>query len=459
MTTMTTMNKTRGLKGVLGAAAAMLLTAAAHAQDITPRAKPQTMPVAITNATIHPVSGPVIENGFVLFDQGKIVEVGAMTGGRVFTGTTRVIDAKGKHVAPGMITPITQMGITEIGSLRAPRDFNETGDATPEVYAAVAVNPDSWLFPVARVNGVLASGVFPSGGSIPGRVSVMRHEGWTWEDMAVKRDAGLIVSWPNMRTITAWWMDRSEEDQRKDRERAIDRIRETFRLARAYIAQKDGPDGASTPVDLRWEAMRGVLATDPAKKLPVFMEAQEFDQINAAISFALEQGLKPVIVGGRDAVLCTELLKKHDIPVIFNSVMSMPRRDDAGYDDAYATPAKLEAAGVRFTLASGEESPHERNLPYAAGMAVAHGLAPDAALKAVTLGAAQILGVADSLGTLEQGKEATLLVSTAHPLEVTSQIEMIFIQGQDVTLDNKQSALAEKYREKYRREREAKDGR
>jgi len=442
--------------GVVGVLCVALGVSGAFGQDITPRAKEQEMPVAITNAKVHVVSGPVIESGFVLFDKGKIVEVGAMGGGRVFTGTTRVIDAKGKRVFPGMISPFTQLGLAEIATVRASRDFNETGDLTPEVYAAVAVNPDSWLFPVARVNGVLASGVFPTGGSVPGRASVLRHEGWTWEDMTVRRDAGLIVSWPSMRTVTAWWMDKSEDDQRKDREKAIDRIREAFRLARAYIAEKDGPAGAAVPVDLRWEAMRGVLAADAAKRSLVFFEAQEFDQINAAVSFAVEQGLKAVIVGGRDAALCIELLKKHDVGVIYNNVMGMPRRDDAGYDDGYAAPAKLEAAGVRFCLASGEETPHERNLPYAAGMAAAHGLSVEAATKAVTLGAAQVLGVSDLLGSLEAGKEATLFVCDGEAIDVTTQIEMVFIQGKEIALVNKQTALAEKYREKYRREKAAK---
>lgn len=425
-------------------------------QDITPRAKVQEMPVAITNARVHVVSGPVIESGFVVFDKGKIVEVGPMGGGRVFTGTTRVVDVKGKHVFPGMITPFTQLGLAEIATVRASRDFNETGDVTPEVYAAVAVNPDSWLFPVARVNGVLASGVFPTGGSVPGRASVLRHEGWTWEEMTVRRDAGLIVSWPNMRTITAWWMDKSEEDQRKDRDKAIERIREAFRLARAYIAERDGPGGAAAPVDLRWEAMRGVLAADAAQRSLVFIEAQEYDQINAAVSFAAAEGLKAVIVGGRDAALCAELLKKHDVGVVYNNVMGMPRRDDAGYDDGYGVPAKLEAAGVRFCLASGEETPHERNLPYAAGMAAAHGLSVEAATKAVTLGAAQVLGVSDVLGSLEAGKEATLFVCDGEAIDVTTQVEMVFIQGKEIALVNKQTGLAEKYREKYQREKAGK---
>lgn len=425
--------------------AALALAGAAQGQDLGVPAPKQPGPIAIVGATVHPVSAAPIERGYVLFDGGKIVEVGAMVPGKSFAPGTTVVDGAGKHVWPGMISPYTRLGLTEMGATRPSHDFNETGEVTPEALPSVAVNPDSTLIPVARANGVLAAGVFPAAGIIPGRVSVITTEGWTTEDLTLRRDAGLLVSWPMMRAIRAPWMDQSDEQQATRTRESLERIRETFRTARAYLALKQA-DADGTPTDIRWEAMRPALEG----KAPTFIEAADYDQIVSAVGFAREFGLKPVIVGGRDAALCAGLLKAHDVPVIFNSVINMPRRDDSAYDEAYATPARLLAAGVRFCLASGEETPHERNVPYAAAMAAAHGLDAEAAYRSVSLWAAEILGVADRVGSLEAGKDATLVIATGNPLEVTTKVEGAYIQGRRVSVRSKQNDLADKYREKYR---------
>ncbi len=440
-----------------------LLAGVAAGQDLTRRPPPQEGPIAIVNAQVHPVSGPVIPSGFVLFDRGVITEVGSMTGGRVFMATVRQIDATGKHVYPGLISPMTRLGLTEIAATRPSQDSNEVGDFTPEAVAASAINPDSTLLPVTRAGGVLLAGVFPAGGLFPGRAGVIRLEGWTTEDMTVQRDAGLVINWPVMRTITAWWMDRGEDDQRKDIQRNVERIREVFRSARAYLAQRDalkagagagagGGAGGAPPVDLRYEAFRGVLAAD--KPRPVFIAASEYDQINAAVAFAIQEGLRPVIVGGRDAPMCAALLKKHDVPVIIDSALLMPKRDDSPVDESFTLPARLEAEGVRWCLTSGQEPSNERNLPLGAAIATAYGLDPAAALRGITLSAAQILGLADRLGSLEPGKEATLFITSGDVLEVTTRVETLFIQGKQLSTDNKQSELAEKYREKYRQQQQ-----
>jgi imidazolonepropionase-like amidohydrolase len=443
-----------GARAVLaGIAVALGLSAAAAAQDLGVKAAPQAMPTAIVNATIHPVDGPEIATGYVLFDAGVIVEVGPMGDGRAFAANIRQVDGSGKHVYPSMITPFSRLGLAEIVTVRAMMDVNEAGNVSPEAYAAVSVNPDSTLLPVARANGVLVAGVFPGGGTVPGRASVIRLDGWTWEDMAVKRHAGVVVQWPNVRVVTAWWMDQSEEEQRRGITQSLERIRDTFKAARAYIKERDARP-ADVPVDLRWEAMRDVLEKDAAKRAPVFVEAADYDQITSAVAFGQEEGLSVVIVGGRDAPLCAGLLKERDVPVIFTSVMDLPRRDDSAYDENYSGPAKLHAAGVKFCIASGEETPHERNLPYAAAMAAAHGLDRAQAVRAVTLSAAEILGVSETLGSIRAGKEATLIVTTGDPLEVTTQTTMAFVRGREIDLSTKQSALAAKYREKYRQVRE-----
>lgn len=423
----------------------------ASAQDLGMKAPPQTRTIAIVGATVHPISGPAIENATVVFDKGKITEVGTVA----IPGTWQVIQAKGKHIYPGLIGAVTQLGLTEIGAVRAMRDTSEVGSITPEVRPVVAVNPDSTLIPVARSAGILTAGVVAGGGLVPGKVSVIRLDGWTWEDMAVETDAGLLVSWPAMRTFTAGWMTRSEDDQLKDIRQQLTALDEVFSTAAAYVSARAANPQAV--VDIRWESMRNVFAEANKPQKPVYVMAQDYDQIRAAISWAKEKNLKIVIVGGREAPLCADLLKAADVPVIVSGTHSFPRRADADYDEAFRLPAKLQAAGLKWCLASGEETPHERNLVHQAATAVAYGLDHEAGLRCITLSSAEILGVADRLGSLQPGKSATLIVTDGDALELTTHVELAWIDGRAIDLSNKQTKLAEKYREKYRRSGDLKD--
>lgn len=423
-------------------------------QDLGIKAPAQSRPIVITNATVHTVSGATIENGYVMFDGGKIVGVGEAALLPRVTSNVEIIDATGKHVYPGMISAYTQLGLTEIGAVRASDDMVEVGSdgITPEVRAAVAVNPDSTIIPVTRSNGVLAAGVFPSRGTISGRASVMVLDGWTWEDMTVRDAAGLVVNWPMSRAISAWWMDTPEEEQMRNIRRGLGKIEEAFATARAYAAARD--NGGAGGTDLRWEAMRPVFAGSGAEagrvQAPVLIMAQDYDQITSAVAFCNRTGLRCVIVGGRDAPQCASLLKQYDVPVIVVGTHRMPQRDDMPFDEPFTLPLRLEEAGVRWCLASGEETPHERNLPYNAGRAVAYGLSPEAGVRCVTLSAAQILGVGDVLGSIEAGKSATLIVTDGNPLELTTRVEQAFVHGKRIDLTNKHTELNKKYREKYR---------
>jgi imidazolonepropionase-like amidohydrolase len=432
------------------AAVAAGMCGAAGAQDLGVKAPPQKKPVVIHGATVHTVSGETIPDGYVYFEGGVIRAVGKEPLPR-FAAAPEIIDGRGKHVYPGLIVAYTQLGLTEIQSVRATIDSSETGGVTPEVRAAVAVNPDSTLLPVTRTNGVLIAGVFPTGGRLPGRASVMRMDGWTWEEMAVKADAGLSVSWPNVRPVSAPWMTQSDTEQSDEIRRSLAGIDDAFTLAAAYAAARDADP--NLPMDLRWEAMRGVMASgQPAgtsKQLPVFITAGDVDQITTAVAWAVEKKLKPVIVGGRDAPLCADLLKRHDVPVIVLGTHAVPRRNDSAYDEAYTLPARLHAAGLKFAIAFSDDTAHTRNLPYHAAMAVAFGLDHDAAIKSQTLWAAEILGVGDALGSIETGKAATLIVTDGDPLEITTRTERAYIDGRAIDLSNKQTKLAEKYREKY----------
>lgn len=434
----------------------------ARAQDLTHKAGPQEHPILIAHATVHTVSGETFADGGLLFAQGRISHVfhaDDLSNYLQFPDRPKdlaVIDAKGKHVYPGLIAPYSQLGISEIQAVRQMQDTAETGGVTPEVRALTAVNPDSTFIPVTRSNGVLLAGVFPEGALIPGTASVIRLDAWTSEQMGVLPAAGVVLSWPNMRTITAWWMDRSEEEQQKDIREQTERIAQVFDTAKAYAdARAADPD---SPLDLHWDAMRplfepaapadGVHPNPP--RSPLFVFANDIDQINASVAFCLERRLKPIILGGRDAPLAADLLKRHNIPVIVLGTHVLPRRDDAPYDEGFTLPLRLHEAGIRFAIANADDTAHERNVPYSAATAARFGLPPDVALRSVTLSAAEILGIADRYGSLDDGKSATLLITSGDPLEVETKIERAFIDGREIDLSNKQTRLAEKYRERYR---------
>jgi imidazolonepropionase-like amidohydrolase len=452
------------LRSLLGACIlAACASSAAHAQDLTRKAPPQARPIAIVGATVHPISAAPIPNGAILFDKGLIVGVYDAAawpdalrdaGG---AGAVTLIDAAGKHVYPGLISPYSQLGLTEIQAVRPTIDFSETGDLTPEVVAANAVNPDSTLLPVTRSNGVLIAGIFPTGGTIAGVASVIHLDGWTNPELTILERAGIVARWPATRAVTAWWMDRSEEDQQRDNARARTRIVEIFDTAKAYHDLRTADPAA--PIDLRWESMRDVFPTgDAPPRAPVFVAASDAEQISAAVTFFAERSMRCVIVGGREADRAADLLTKHDVPVILSAgTFVMPRRADSDYNEPFSLPRRLHDAGITFAIAGGDDTAHERNMPYAVALAAAHGLPVDAAERSMTLGAARALGIADRYGSLDAGKSATLIITTGTPLEVTTHVVRAFIDGRDIDLTNKQTELYEKYRERYRQTGDLKD--
>lgn len=448
---------------ILALAATFISGARTLAQDLLPKAPPQTTAIVLTGATVHPVSGPAIPRGVVVFNEGLLRAVMSVDDWEkaqqqmLWAAPPRVIDVSGRHIYPGLIAPYTQLGLTEVQAVAATNDFNETGGITPEVRGVVAVNPDSTLLPVTRRSGILSAGVFPGGGTFGGRAGVIRMDGWTTTDLTIDDDIGVVLDWPNVRPISAWWMSSSEDEQRTRIRENLAKIRTTIETARAYAVQR-AMDG-STPVDLRWEAMRGlfVMPADAqgepkpaAPQQPLFILAQAADQIESAVSFCVEQNLRCVIVGGREADVVAPLLVQHKIPVIIRGVQSMPRRDDSAYDEPFTLPNRLAQAGVTFAIATNDDTAHERNLPYTVGTAVAYGLDVDTAIRSITLDAARALGVDAQLGSLDVGKRATLIVTTDNPLEVTSDVTMAFIDGREIDLRSKHTELAQKYLERYR---------
>ncbi len=433
-------------KRPIGSAALLIICGQAVGQSQQIPAPPQNHPVVIHSATIHTVSSdPIQDNGYIAFDNGVITDVGQGRAPRV--PKAKVIDASGLHIYPGFIAADTTLGLVETGSVQVTVDTTELGEITPEVRAAVAINPDSSLIPVARSNGILTGLVFPRGGLVAGRCSTVRLDGWTWEQMTIDAEAGLVVSWPRTEPFRGFSFRRrqsSEAEQRKQIAERLEQIERLFDDARAYLrARKADPTQAT---DLRYEAMRSVL--DGEK--PVFVRASSVGQIESAIAWATRRKLQIVIVGGQQADKAIPLLLKHDVPVIIGGLHRLPQNRYEPYDSPFTLPAKLHRAGVRFAIASGTSPAHERNLNHNAATAVAYGLAQSEALRAVTLSPAQIIGLGQTHGSIEVGKAATLIVTEGDPLQITTDTLVAFIDGRQIDLGNRQKSMHEKYREKYR---------
>lgn len=424
--------------------AVLLPAVVAFASDQIP-APPQAQPIALVGATVHPVSSPPLENATVLFSGGKITAIGKDV---TIPDDAERIDVRGRHIYPGLIDAYSAIGLTEVGSVRGTNDVSEVGRINPNVRAEVAVNAGSEIIPVTRANGITLALVAPRGGTLSGRSALMMMDGWTWEDMVLKAPVAMHLSWPRMTIVHAWWMSMSDEEQIKERDRSLEALRSAFRDARAYMKAKQAESQKSVPfhkTDLRWEAMIPVFE----KKLPLMVTANNIQEIQAAVAWAQQENLNVIILGGNDAWRATDLLAAADIPVIVQGIHELPSRHDEGYDTPFTLPRALHDAGIRYCIAGGGAS-NERNLPYQAATAAAYGLPKDEALKAVTLYPAQILGVADRVGSLEVGKDATLIVTTGDPLETASQVEREYIQGRDIDLTSRHTMLYDKYKTKYR---------
>lgn len=415
----------------------------AAASDQIPGAK-QTRPVALTNAVIHPITGPVIERGTLVFTAGRISELGANVQP---PNGAEIIDLQGQHVYPGLIEAHSQLGLTEISSTRATVDHTETGFINPSVAAHVAVNPDSELIPVTRANGVLAALTAPSGGLISGQAAVLQLDGWTWEQMTLKPRAALVIDWPRISSSPRRSINRSDSSEAERGENPVTQLREVFTQARAY-----GKARVANPDAQRFDARLAAIYAVLENHTPLLVHADRLDQITSAVAFAVEQQSPLVIFGGYDAPECAALLKQYNVPVIVSAIHREPLRNHDDYDASFTLPERLRQAGVRFCISGSARSEtwNARNLPWHAATAAAYGLPRDEALKSITLYPAQILGVADRLGSLEPGRDATLFVSTGDPLETEPQVTSAWIQGRRVDLSSRHSQLYRKYQEKYR---------
>jgi len=396
----------------------------------------------LTGATVHTVSGDTITNGFVLVDEGKIAGVWNAPP----AAAAKRIALDGLHLYPGMIALNTDLGLTEIGAVRATRDSREVGSYTPDVYSWLAVNPDSELLPVARANGVAYFEPTPSGAVLAGQSGLLALDGWTTEQMVVRKSIALQVYWPSARLDTTpkdrvrepkkW---KSLEDQDQERKEKVRQLEDFFAEARAYAKAREG--GKSFQIVPAWEAMLPVVRGE----IPVTVHADDVRQIRAAVAWAATNGLKLVLADGLDAWRVAGLLATNQVPVIFSHVYTQPQRAEDGYEVQFRAAGILSRAGVKIAFSGGGGS-LVKNLPYTAAQAVAFGLSADEALKAITLYPAQIAGVADRLGAIEIGKDATLFAADGDILDLRSQVKRMWIAGREVSLESRHTRLYEKYR-------------
>ena len=413
---------------------------AVNAQIPTP-ASEQTKSILILNGTAHIGNGKVIENSAVGFKDGKFTLVADATIIRIDkNGYDEVIDAAGKHIYPGFISANSTLGLTEIDAVRATHDFNDVGNIIPHVRSLVAYNTESKITATVRTNGVLLAQIAPRGGLIAGTSSVVELDGWNWEDAVLKKDDGIHVNWPGQYYLTGWWA--RPGDYKKNDEYLTQRteLYQFFKEAKAYN------ESTSKEKNLRFEAMKGIFQETKT----LFISANYVKDITSAIAFVEEFTLsKVVLVGGYDAWMVADLLKKNNISVVLKRIHNLPAREDDDIDQSYKNAKLLQDKGIPFCLdMEGDmEQMNTRNLPFYAGTTVAYGLTKEEALASITFSAAKILGIDNRVGTLENEKDATLIISTGDALDMRSNnIEYAFIQGKKLDLTNHQKLLYEKYR-------------
>jgi imidazolonepropionase-like amidohydrolase len=403
--------------------------------------------VAIRNVRIVTVTGPVIDNGTVVIANGKIAAVGANA---TVPAGAKVIDGKGLSVYPGMMDADTEIGLTEIGSVAGSVDTSEIGDNNANIHVDVAIHPDSSHIAVTRVNGVTTALTAPRGGLIAGQSAILNLDGWTPKEMVVKSPVAMHINWPGAGGGRGFGgefggQQRSGAEARREQERQIENLKKILREATAYADAKDArakdPSLPKQNVDLKFEALIPVVRG----QMPVVINVNLERDIKNAIAFVGEMKLKAIISGGAEAYRVADQLKAKNIPVIVGPVLRVPVREDDPYDAAFTNAGLLFKAGVKIAFQT-NDSAYSRNLPYHAGMAAAFGLPKDEALKAVTIYPAEIFGVANLVGSIEQGKMANLIITDGDPLEIRTQIKHVFINGHDIPLTSRHTDLYEKYK-------------
>ena len=403
---------------------------------------------AITNARIVTVSGPEIENGTIIIRNGQIEAVGSSV---TIPAGAQNIDARGLSVYPGMIDAGTAMGLVEVGQgASGTVDTAEVGDLNPNAKAIIAVNPHSAHIAVTRVDGVTSAVSLPLGGLISGQGALINLVGTSPAEMGVVPYVALVINYPRTSAGGGPFGGAQTETNLTEAlaaaNRQVEQIRKMLREGEAYGRAQDayGKD-KSLPRPAQNVVLESLVPYVRGERPVIFRADREAD-MRGAIKFAEEMKLKPIILGGDDSAKIVGLLKEKNVPVILTGIWDLPPREDDFYDTLYENAAKLQQAGVRFAISTGDSGPNVRNLPYYAGMAAAFGLPKAEALKAVTLYPAQIMNVADRMGSIEVGKMANLVVTDGDLLETRTHVRHLFIDGRPVPLTSRHTELNDAFK-------------
>ncbi len=441
-----------------GSGLAVLLCVAASPSELAAQHDPRIEPAplyVIGGATIHTLAGEAIENGTVVMRDGLIIEVG--TDVAIPDGAS-TIDGTGLHVYPGMIDAFSRLGLTEIGSVSATEDVNELGNWNPHLTAYAAIHPASEHIPVARANGLThaltapgsgGGGFFGGGeGGIPGQPALVHLDGWTVEEMAIEPSVGMVIEWPSIRTRTFDFStfevkERPYTEAKKEYDERVQTLESWFEAAQHYKQAVDRGDPSKFDRDVQLEHLGRTIGGE----LPVIVVANDKRGIESAIDLAERHNLRLVLAGARDARKVKGVLAEKGIPVILGASQSLPAEEDDPYYYPFSLAGELQAAGVKIAFGTFNSS-DSRTLPYEAANTVAFGLPYEEALDAVTVNAAEILGVADRLGTIEPGKLGNLIVTDGDPLEIQTSVEYVFIKGMPVDTDNRHRRLWELHRKR-----------
>lgn len=405
------------------------------AQIETPAPK-QTKKILILNGTAHLGNGKVIQTSAIGFENGKLTLVANAAAIKIdFSAYDTIIKIPNQHVYPGIITPNSTIGITEIDAVKATRDYAELGLFKPHVRSIIAYNTESKITTTVRSNGVLIGQITPRSGRIAGTSSIVQFDAWNWEDAIIKEDDGVHLNWVSMF---------SRGKRNKNYDKSIAQLNGFFANSLAYSKAENYGEK-----NLRFESMRGLFNGEKT----LYVHANFVKEITEAIHFSKKHKVaKMVIVGGYDSWIVTDMLKENKIAVILKRVHSLPERQEDDVNLPFKLPKMLHDAGVLFCLenAGDMEAMGTRNLPFYAGTAATYGLEKEAALQLITLNTAKILGIDNSCGSLEKGKDATLFISDGDALDMrTNKVSTAFIQGRLLDLDNHQEKLYRKYSKKY----------
>ena len=412
---------------------------------LAPFASAQAAPdrvIAITNARIIPAVGAEIAKGTILIKGGTIAAIGAEV---AVPAGAEVVDATGLQAYPGMIDAYSSLGLVEISAVAATVDNRETGRINPQARALEAVRYDSMHIPITRSNGITAAIVAPSGGVISGVSCLLRLDGWTHREMAVKDAAAMQIELPGLRGARGGFGGgRGAAQPRVEAPALLAELKQLFAAARAYEKRRDAAArDAKLPLpefDETSEALLPLLKGE----MPAMISVHSERDIRAAIAFVREEGLKAVFYGVEQGFKAADELAKAGIPVVLGSLYDMPPVWEDGYDALFRNPGLMAKAGVKIAFSSSSASV-AKDLPYHAAKAAAFGLDRAEALRAVTINPATIFGVDKTMGSLEQGKAANIVLADGDILEMRTNIEKVYIDGKDIDLSNRYTELLEKF--------------